>query len=299
MQQFGDDQVAKLLTFWPSFGFPQVVLSASVPNNNHVSAPNSWLRIGESRAVLEFGAFLAASPILRLAGRGDRHPVLVLPGFTASDRSTMPLRGVLQAQGYWVHGWGLGPNLGPTDRILDGIQDRLIELHDRHERTITLVGWSLGGIYARELARNNPEAVRQVITLGSPFRLGRQDRSAASMLFDQLEGSFSSRFNDLVVGEAGKAPLPVPSTAIYSRTDGVVRWHTCIDIESEGHENIEVRGSHSGLGWNPAAVYAIANRLAQPEDDWRKFSPPLALRHLFPRPASWAEREAAAKGSAA
>ncbi len=244
--------------------------------------------------MLEFGAFLAASPLLRLAGRGDRHPVLVLPGFTASDRSTVPLRGILQAQGYWVHGWGLGPNLGPTDRILDGIQDRLIELHERHERKVTVVGWSLGGIYARELARNNPEAVRQVITLGSPFRLTRRDRSAASMLFDQLQGSFSKRFDDLTVGEASRAPVPVPSTAIYSRTDGVVRWHTCIDIESEGHENIEVRSSHSGLGWNPAVIYAIGNRLSQPEDDWRKFSPPLPLRHLFPRPASWAERQQAA-----
>jgi pimeloyl-ACP methyl ester carboxylesterase len=257
-----------------------------------IDQPNSWLRMGESRAVLEFGAFLAASPALRLLGRGDRHPVLVLPGFTATDRSTVPLRGVLQAQGYWVHGWRLGPNLGPTDRVLDGIQDRLTELHHRHQRKVTVIGWSLGGIYARELARNNPTAVRQVITLGSPFRLTRQDKSAASALFDQLEGSFSERFHRLVLGENATAPIPVPSTAIYSRSDGVVRWHACIDVESEGCENVEVRGSHSGLGWNPAAVYAITNRLAQPEDDWRKFSPPLALRHMFPRPVSWTGRRA-------
>ena len=254
-----------------------------------VDAPNPWLQLAESRALFELGAFLAASPLLRAVGRGDRHPVLVLPGFTADDYSTVPLRNVLRARGYWTHGWGLGRNLGPTERVLDGIHKRLEELARRHDEPVSLVGWSLGGIYARELARDNPEAVRQVITLGSPFRMTLSDRSTVSSLFDRLngQGQYPDDLLRLAIEEADKAQLTVPSTAIYSRSDGVVRWHMCIDTESHRHENIEVRGSHSGLGFNPAVIFAVSDRLAQPPGDWRRFSAPLALRRFYPRPASW------------
>ena len=120
-----------------------------------VRAPSALLLAAEQRAVLELGAFFAASPLLRMAGRGDRHPVLVLPGFTAGDRSTAPLRWFLRSQGWWAHGWHLGPNFGPTRRVVNGIQERLDELHGLHGRAVSSVGWSLGGIYARELARRN------------------------------------------------------------------------------------------------------------------------------------------------
>ena len=246
-------------------------------------------RLAESRAWFELGAFAAAAPLLRAVGRGDRHPVLVLPGFTASDRSTAPLRSTLIAQGYWVHGWRLGPNVGPTDRLLSGIEERLAEVHARHGRPVSLIGWSLGGIYARELAREHPESVRQVITLGSPFRMTLADRSGASELWETLRPGFSTRLLRMAIAERDKPPLAVPSTAIYSRTDGVVRWHTCIDTESERHENIEVRGSHSGLGWNAAAVFAVTDRLAQRPGEWKRFSPPRLLRPLYPQPASWSE----------
>lgn len=257
-----------------------------------IQPPSTLRRLGESRAFFELGAFMAASPMLRLAGRGDRHPILVLPGFTASDRSTEPLRWVLRSQGYWTHGWRLGTNLGPTQRVIDGLHERIEHLRGRHGRTISLIGWSLGGIYAREFARLHPDEIRQVITLGSPFRMTLNDRSAASNLVDKLSDRFNAETLGFALAEADKAPLPVPSTAIYSRDDGVVRWHTCIDVESDLHENVEVRGSHSGLGWNPAAVYAISDRLAQPEDHWRRFRAPLTMRHLYPRPATWADQRA-------
>jgi pimeloyl-ACP methyl ester carboxylesterase len=247
-----------------------------------VQAPPRWLTALEHRAVYEFGAFVAASPFLRLAGRGDRHPVLVLPGFTAGDRSTVPLRNVLRSQGYWVHGWELGRNIGPTQRIVEGMQARLLDLHERHGRSVSVVGWSLGGIYARHLARMHPDAVRQVITLGSPFRIAPGDRSAASALFDRLSPAFSQEFLARALSDVEAKPLPVPATAIYSKGDGVVRWHRCIDVVDDLHENIEVRGSHSGLGWNPAAVIAISDRLARREGDWKPFRPNLAVRHLFP-----------------
>jgi pimeloyl-ACP methyl ester carboxylesterase len=262
------------------------------PGLRPVRPPDQWLQWAESRMWFELSAFLAASPLLRSVGRGDRHPVLVLPGFSGDDHSTVPLRLVLRAQGYWTHGWGLGPNLGPTDRVLDGIEHRLDHLWNRHGRKVSLVGWSLGGVYARELARDHPHAVRQVITLGSPFRMREGDQSSVSHLADGLSSQWRADALRAAWAEQDKPPLPVPSTAIYSRTDGVVRWHICIDEESDQHENVEVFGSHSGLGFNPAAVYVVSDRLAQPEGDWRRFSAPPALRLLFPRPASW--RQAAA-----
>lgn len=244
--------------------------------------------------MFELGAFLAASPLLRALGRGDRHPVLVLPGFTGDDNSTAPLRWLLRSQGYWTHGWGLGTNMGPTGRVVRGIHRRLEMLHERHGRAVSLIGWSLGGIYAREMARTNPDAVRQVITLGSPFRLEPGDRSAASPIADRMAHRWRVEELNMTEAEINKPPLPVPSSAIYSRSDGVVRWHTCINEKCDQHENIEVRGSHTGLGWNPAVLYAISDRLAQTEGEWRPFRAPIGLRFHFPRPADFdASRRAA------
>ena len=249
-----------------------------------VRGPSARLLALEQFAVLELGAFMAASPFLRVVGRGDRHPVLVIPGFTASDRSTAPLRATLRSQGYWVHGWGLGRNLGPTPDIVAGIEQRLLSLHERHGVKVSLVGWSLGGIYARELARRHPRAVRQVITLGSPFQMRDGDRSSASYIADQLSDKWTWLNDDRELAEDRRIPLHVPVTNIYTRTDGVVRWHTCIDADGPMRENIEVRGSHVGLGVNPTALVAISDRLAQPEGEWKPFAPPCYLAHAYPPP---------------
>lgn len=252
------------------------------------SAPSPLLAVMESRALFELGAVFAASPLLRLIGRGDEHPVLVLPGFMGGDPSTGPLRGVLRAQGYWAHGWTLGRNLGPTTEIVEGMAARLSMLAERHDRSVSLVGWSLGGIYARQLARAMPDRVRQVITLGSPFRMSEADRSRASALYDRLKPMHDP--DRVAFGpESDRPPLTVPATSIYTRTDGIVRWWQCLESDGPRRENIEVRGSHTGLGFNPAAIYAISDRLAQPPDDWRPFQAPLGFRRSFPRPSTWNE----------
>ncbi len=241
----------------------------------------------ESRAVFELGAVMAASPLLRAFGRGDNHPVLILPGFLAGDSSTAPLRSILQSQGYWVHGWRLGRNLGPTPDVVDGLVDRLQELHDRHQRPVSLIGWSLGGIYARRLARKWPELVRQVITLGSPFRIKPTDRSAASALFDRLQPTHDDRPRR-TAPELERRPARgagYRDLHPHRRRRAVVAVHRG-KIGAQA-ENIEVLGSHSGLGFNPAAILAISDRLAQPADDWRPFRPPLGTRRIFPRPADW------------
>src|SRR5258708_1795275 len=157
-----------------------------------VRAPGAWRQFLEQRVLFEVGALAAASPYLRFLGRGDRHPVLVLPGFTAGDASTVVLRWSLRSWGYWAHGWHLGANLGPTPSVVSGLQDRLDQLHRRHGSRVSIIGWSLGGLYARELARQHPDKVRLVITLGSPFRMVEGDRSTASWLADRVMPGFDS-----------------------------------------------------------------------------------------------------------
>jgi pimeloyl-ACP methyl ester carboxylesterase len=241
-----------------------------------------WL---EQRVALEAGALLAASPLLALPRGGDHSPVLVIPGFTATDASTAALRFYIRTWGYWAHGWRVGSNLGPTAKTLKATQERLDAVHARHRRPVTLIGQSAGGTYARYLARANPDKVRQVITLGSPIQLVSGDRTSITRsLTRRLERGFDPEFNRLADHQRGV--LPVPATSIYTRTDGIVSWQVCLDIVDDRHENVEVHATHSGLAVNPASLYVIADRLSQLEGMWRPFKPGL-LRQLYPRPAAF------------
>jgi pimeloyl-ACP methyl ester carboxylesterase len=235
------------------------------------------------RAVADYGLYLAARPLTPTLPRGDGHPVLVLPGLLADDVSTRALRGVLRRLGYDVHGWGLGRNIGPTAACVKGMRALVDHLADKHGKPVSLIGWSLGGIFARDLARRTPDSVRQVVTLGSPFRLARHSQSRATKVFD--------RFSHLHVEhrtlplESENTPLTVPATSIYSHYDGIVHWQTCLDTPGERCENIAVMASHLGLGHHPASIWAVADRLAQPEGQWKPFRAPMFLRPAFPKPA--------------
>ena len=247
-------------------------------------APSLALLALEMRAWPELALFFAAWPILLTQPRGDGHPVLVLPPFGATDAYTSPLRAVVRALGYSSHGWKLGQNLGPTAAILDGVPRRLAELHERTGRRVSVVGWSAGGIIGREAARLHPDAVRQVITLGSPFRLLIDERykTNAAFFYRIAERWHVPPSEPIQRSEYRQPLLDVPATAIYTRTDGVASWQWCLEDDGPRAENIEVYGSHCGLGHNPAVVVAIADRLAQPEAEWKPFTPPRALRHLYP-----------------
>ena len=223
----------------------------------------------EGRAIPEFGAFLGALPLLSLAPRGDGHPVLVLPGLVTSDVSTGPLRSFLQRQGYAVRGWGLGRNFGPRPGIVEGMLELLREMHENSGQKVSVVGWSLGGVYARQLAKMEPDRVRSVITLGSPFG-GAPKATNAWRVYEMVSGKRAADADD-TFGGALAAPPPVPTTAIFSRTDGICAWQVCVEKPSSLAENIEVQGSHCGLGHNPSVVYAIADRLAQRQGEWKPF----------------------------
>lgn len=232
--------------------------------------PSRTLLFLEGRAVQELGAFVLLRPWLSAAPRGDGHPVLVLPGLLASDLSTQPLRSFLKAQGYAVHGWKQGRNLGLRAGLEAAMLDRIDELYERHgHRKISLVGWSLGGIYARQLAKLRPDKVRLVISLGSPFT-GSPKATNAWRVYEFASGQNVEDTDHHFAGPLADPP-PVPTTSIFSRTDGICAWQTCLNVESDQVENIEVYGSHCGLGHHPAAVYAVADRLAQPEGQWKRF----------------------------
>lgn len=252
-----------------------------MPNTHDAIRPPSLSLLAlEARALLELQAFFVAYPLLRLAPRGDGHPVLVLPGLAAGDISTRPLRAYLRAQGYAAHGWKQGQNRGLRDGVQESLYARLKELADRYQRKVSLIGWSLGGIYARDLAHEMPDRVRQVITLGSPFA-GSPKATNAWRLYEFLSGRTVEQEQPRRV-EMRKPP-PVPATSIYSRTDGVVAWQTCLEEAGAMTENIEVEASHCGLGVHPAALYAIADRLALPEGEWWPFDRHGAWRHFYPQ----------------
>jgi hypothetical protein len=244
--------------------------SGASPERERLKPPSVALLLAEARSLFEFNASLLLSPLLLQAPHGDGHPVLVLPGLLASDLSTAPLRRYLRQLGYQVFAWELGRNLGGIYRMRDRLRRRLAAVHDATGRKVSLVGWSLGGVYARDLALHAPGMVRDIITLGSPFT-GDVTATNARRIYEKLSGEELSD-----VGLEDLEPLggdmPVPTTSIYSRTDGIVNWRTSLVRPSPTAENIEVvLASHIGLIVNPAVLWAIADRLAQPEGAFSPF----------------------------
>jgi pimeloyl-ACP methyl ester carboxylesterase len=236
--------------------------------STRVAAPSRLLQLLELRTAWELAAGLVALPWLRLAPRGDGHPVLVLPGLVASDRSTRLLRDFLTRRGYEVHGWGLGRNYGPRPSVEQAMLATVDRLHATSGRRVSLIGQSLGGAYARLLALQRPDAVRCVITLGSPIG-GHPHASNARRIYELTSGESaadSRRWRHIT-----QAP-PVPATAIYSRSDGIVAWQNSVEPSRAAHaESIRVRSSHVGMAVHPAVLYVVAERLAQPEGQWQPF----------------------------
>jgi hypothetical protein len=243
----------------------------------------------EGRTVVEFTAFVWSLPALHMMARGDGHPVLVIPPFAVNDEYTQPLRWFLNQMGYDVYGWNLGRNLGMTAEALDGCPARLREINERAGAKVSIVGWSAGGILARELARDQPAAVRTVITLAAPFRMRHSDRykTHASQLYRLVEHLQAPLPARMLRDESRRGRIRVPVTSIYSRSDGVAPWRMCLEEDAPDRENIEVLGSHIGLGHNPSVAFAVADRLAQPAGTWKPFRPPQAFRHFYPRPETW------------
>jgi triacylglycerol esterase/lipase EstA (alpha/beta hydrolase family) len=215
----------------------------------------------ESRAALEFGHLLLTRNKLRQLPRGDGHPVLFVPGFGATDGSMRVMRKIFSQLGYSTYGWGLGRNVGMNKRIKEGLSRRLEEIFTRHGQKVTLIGWSLGGVYVREMARASPQLVRRVITLGSPIN-GHPEANNVSALFH-----FVNRNKKINLDWDGfqkrRIPPPVPCTAISSKTDGIVAWRCSQEEPAPNTENVKVVSSHFGLAVNAQVIKVVAERLAK------------------------------------
>jgi len=248
-----------------------------------VAPPSLALALSElPRALMELGSLPFSAPLLATCKRGDGHPVLVLPGFVTSDASTSILRRFLKSLGYDAHTWDLGRNLGPKAIGHEGekLIARLEACHDGCGEKVSIVGWSLGGMMARQLARRRPDLVRQVITLGSPI-VGNPRATNAWRAYQTLTGHNIDAAGARAQMRESEMPPPVPSTAIYTKEDGVVAWQNCVEPKADLTDNIQVHGSHCGLGVNPVVLYAIADRLAQPEGTWKPFDRSGVMRQVL------------------
>jgi pimeloyl-ACP methyl ester carboxylesterase len=226
--------------------------------------PNRWLTWAEvPRAIFALATLPLYWPTLSLALKSNRHPIIVIPGFGTTDRSTFIIRKYLSFLGYRVHGWGLGRNLGAKTIGLhnERLFDRVNAVYRQEREPITLIGWSMGGIMARMIARVQPQKIRDVISLGAPFT-GDPFANKAWQVYERVSGhSLSHPVAQAQIAES-KLPLPVPACSIYSKSDGVVAWQTCLEPNAPYARNIAVRSAHCGFGFSGQVLRAIANRLA-------------------------------------
>lgn len=229
--------------------------------NEPLEPPSSSHVIREARGLVELPRLLLRFPSLARQPRGNGEPVLVLPGYGAGDGSTMILKGYLRLLGYRARGWGLGKNRGAVGDSLPRLLRRLGNLSRRSQQKVTIIGWSFGGYLARELARERPDLVRLVVTLGTPVVGGPKYTVAAE--------SYRKRGIDIeaIAAEVEQRDrmgnLEVPVVAIYSRRDAIVAWQACIDRKTSRIEHVEVKSTHLGFGFSADVYKVIAQRLAR------------------------------------
>lgn len=239
--------------------------TSSVPHA-FKAPPLSLLAMEPVRAVFDFCAAKFAATAVPV---GDGHPVIVFPGLGGAPFTTSHLRRFLADSGFRAQCWGRGVNTGPEgdfDLWLDALEADVRHCHVQTGRSVSLVGWSLGGVYAREIAKRCPDNVRQVITLGTPFASMR-GATHAETIYKLLNGDTSQLTPEMEQRLRGCPP--VPTTSIYSKTDGVVCWRGCIEKKGALSESVEVTASHLGMVTHPEVLRIVANRLAQPEGRWR------------------------------
>ncbi|MDE2612009.1 MAG: alpha/beta hydrolase [Burkholderiales bacterium] len=251
-----------------------------VHRHPHRGEPHLLHQLTEWRALLEMTALPWTLPLLAGAPRGDGHPVLLLPGFMADESTLVALKWFLAGRGHDVHTWGFGRNVGFRSRHAQALEDKIRHLHHTSGRRVSLVGWSLGGVFSLYGAHQAPECVRNVITLGSPISVDAEGSCSPPLvkaLYRLIAHPLGPDAHALLPSAKRlrqRKRLEVPMSCLYSLGDGVVPpQEATLDGDPERHENIRVLGSHTGLGFNAMALAIVADRLAQREDDWQPFKP--------------------------
>ncbi|WP_374962481.1 hypothetical protein [Spongiibacter tropicus] len=251
----------------------------------HIPAPREKTRptAREIRSLAEIASAVSMRNFHRHLHSGDGHPVVIAPSFMTSDIGSAVMRQALRRAGYAAYGWEQGLNTGLREKVYRNYERHVLDLVSRHGRKASLVGWSLGGIYARSLAHRRPEYVRQVITLGSPVNIPemRGVSGPVAKLYEMLNpGALSDPM--LSWRDEWKRTPNVPSTAMYSASDGIVDWQYCVHEQPGPQaENLRVPASHMGMTHNLAVLYALSDRLAQAEGKWQPFSLSGIRQHLY------------------
>ena len=253
--------------------------SRPVVRHAHVGAPHALTSLLEGRGLLEMALLPVSLPLLMEAPTGDGHPVLLVPGFMASESSLIALKLFLQNKGYEVHTWGLGRNMGFRSKHANALPQKIRYLHHITGKKVSLVGWSLGGVFSMYGAQNALECVRSIITLGSPVSVettGSQSPNLVKALYRMVShrlGASAHMMQPRAKVMRERRRLAIPTSCLYSLSDGVVPpQEATIDGDPAMHENIQVPGSHIGLGFNGIVLAIVAERLAQPDNEWMPFT---------------------------
>lgn len=241
-----------------------------------------------ARAVKEYRVLNQARDLLdQHTPRGNGQPVLIIPGYGGSDITSRLLRSFLESKGYAPYGWEDGVNLGLDDKTAHKMAMHLEAIYKKHGTKVALIGHSLGGIYARELARAYPHKVSTVITMGTPIGIGLNKNSPTTVIKAFFERTNPNNKillgDDLLLKQILTPPDKIPTTSLYTRNDGIVHWSSCINPPAPLAENIEIsnlytspnpiaRASHTGLIINPLAFVVIADRLHYAsKGSWKPF----------------------------
>ena len=259
-----------------------------VTRHTHSGPPGLLSSVLEMRAFLELAILPCSWPMLMAAPHGDGHPVLLLPGFMGSEASLFALEIFLRQRGHAVETWGLGRNVGFHARHAKALEQKIRFMHHQSGRKVSLVGWSLGGVFALYGAHQVPECVRGVVTLGSPLSVDAGGSASPALikamyrLIAHPAGPSVHEMQPRARKLRERRPLAMPLSCLYSLSDGVVPpQEATIDGDPALHENVRVPGSHVGLGFNAVVLWIVADRLSQPEGGWQRFEPSGPLGHLY------------------
>jgi pimeloyl-ACP methyl ester carboxylesterase len=239
-----------------SGGYELRAFAGPNPVAQYSQRPALWRTAAEAAAMIGPAWKLPLGALILQAPDGDGHAILTLPGLFHGDAYTAVMRQFLNALGYSAYGWNLGVNIGPTRRLLDGASDRLIRLSDRFG-PLSVVGFSMGGLFARWLSLKMPDRIRQVITVCSPIHERAKNFWLPLDGFITLWPDLSSLARDVA------RPLPVPGTFLFSRDDGLVNCNACRDTNASAEDNVEIHGPHVTIARNARVMTVVAQRLAR------------------------------------